>query len=212
MSSPPSTQDASRPPSNVQGALAAETRRERLKRWVASSPRLHAAIIGALALALVVLGVAHLIVVKRVRDAAIDERAAVLQSATQTMAAQTSSLLRLSALPLGWAIRSALLKDDFAAADAYLQRVAQEKHVTGAALVTVDGKVRLAGSRKLEGRPATDVFPGVPLNESAPVVISSEHELRAVIPIMEIDRRLGTFIFSYTAPTVEVAETASGQR
>ena len=191
----------------------ARTWRERFKGWIISSPRLHAVIIGALALALVALAIAHVVEVHSVRDAAADERAALVQSATQTLTDQTSSLLRLSALPLAWAIRGALLKDDVATADAYVQRMVQEKHVKGVALVTADGKVRLAGNRKLEGHPAAEAFPGVLLNEAEPVVVTSDSVLRAVIPIMGIDRRLGTLIFTYAAPSVDaLGTTTSGRR
>ncbi len=198
MGSPPKTPDASP--------------RHRIKHWIASSPKLHAVIIGGLALALVALAVAHLVEINQVRDAAANERAALVQSATQTLADETSSLLRLSALPLAWALRSALLKDDFASADAYVQRMVQEKHVTGIALVTADGKVRLAGSRKLEGHPAVEAFPGVVLNESAPAVSAADRDLRVVVPIMGIDRRLGTLIFGYAAPSADAWGTHSGRR
>jgi hypothetical protein len=166
----------------------------------------------ALALALVAGAVAHLIEVRAVREAAADERAALLQSARKALTDQTSSLLRLSALPLAWAIRGALLQDDFATADAYVQRMVQEKHVTGVALVTADGKVRLAGSRKLEGHLAAEAFPGVALNDAEPVVVTSPNALRAVVPIMGIDRRLGTLIFSYAAPSTDGWGTTSGHR
>jgi len=184
----------------------------RIKRWIVSSPRLHAVIIGALALTLVALAVAHVVELHGVREAAADERAALVQFATQTLTDQTSSLLRLSALPLAWAIRSALLKDDFATADAYVQRMVQERHVMGVALVTADGKVRLAGSRKLEGHPAAEAFPGVVLNEAEPVVVTSDNALRAVVPIMGIDRRLGTLIFSYAAPSADLSGPTTGHR
>ncbi len=148
----------------------------------------------------------------RVRDAAADERAALVQSATQTLTNETSSLLRLSALPLAWAIRSALLKDDFATADAYVQRMVHEKNVTGVALVTTDGKVRLAGSRNLEGHPAAETFPGVALNGSEPAVNSADRDVRVVVPIMGIDRRLGTLIFSYATPSADTLGRTSGRR
>ena len=212
MSSSPPTPDPSLPAPATQNPPQALTWGGRIKHWIVSSSRLHALVVGALALALVVLAVFHMVELHRVREVAADERAALVQSATQTLADQTASLLRLSALPLAWAIRSALLKDDFATADAYVQRMVQEKHVTGVALVTADGKVRLAGSRKLEGHPAAEVFPGVVLNGSEPAVSSTDHDLRVVVPIMGIDRRLGTLIFGYAPPITDAWGTTSGAR
>ena len=214
----PGMSSSARPPDSfpstpaVEHAPEARSWSERFKRWIGSSPRLHAVVIAVLALALVAGAVAHLIELRGVREAAADERSALVQSATKELTDQRSSLLRLSALPLAWAIRGALLKDDFATADAYVQRMVQEKHVTGVALVTADGKVRLAGSRKLEGHPAEEAFPGVALNDAEPVVVTSDNALRAVVPIMGIDRRLGTLIFSYAAPSAEGWGTTSGHR
>ncbi len=213
MTSPPTPPDA--PPSSP-GPTAPNLPKsrswgERIKHWIVSSPKLHAVIIGALALALVGLAIAHLVAIDRVRDAAAQEHAALVESTTQTLNNETSALLRMSALPLAWALRSALLKDDFASADAYVQRMTQEKHVKAVALVTADGKVRLAGNRKLEGHPAAEAFPGVDLNGSAPAVSPVDHNLRVVVPVMGIDRRLGTLIFSYAAaPSPEPSGSTSG--
>ena len=159
--------------------------------------------IGALTLGVIALTVARAVEISRVKQRAAEERAAVLQAATEALATQTSSLLRLSALPLGWAIRSALLKDDLNSVDTYLQRIVQERHVTGAALVGADGKVRLAGNRKLEKLSAEEAFPGLAINGQSPTVTPGEHDLRAVVPVMGYDRRLGTFIFSYARPTAD---------
>lgn len=184
----------------------------RVRRWLQGSSRLHAVVIVALAMGLVAMTAARSIEIGRIERRAIDERGEILRAATETMTAQTSALLRLSALPLGWAIRSAMLKDDMGSVDTYLQRIVQERHVKGAALVGADGKVRLASNRKLENRPAAEVFGGVALNEQSPNVITTEGDLRVVVPVMGYDRRLGTLILSYLAPTAEELEAASARR
>lgn len=211
MASPPAP-DASSSASARNTDSEARSWLHRIRNWIATSAKLHAVVIGILAIALVALVVAHFVIVSGIHRQEANARAAVVRSAAQTLTDETSALLRLSALPLGWAIRSALLKDDFGAADAYVQRIVQEKHVTGVALVTPDGKVRLAGSRKLEGRPAAEAFPGVALNESAPAISSANGQEHVTVPIMAIDRRLGTLIFSYATPTPATWETSSGRR
>ena len=127
---------------------APETRSwsERFKRWIVSSPRLHAVVIAVLALALVAGAVAHLIELRGVREAAADERSALVQSATKELTDREVVPASPERPPARLGDPGALLKDDFATADAYVQRMVQEKHVTGVALVTADGKVRLAGS------------------------------------------------------------------
>lgn len=175
----------------------------RLVRWLQTNPTLHAVVIVALALGLIALAVARTIGISRVKRRAAEERAAVLRAATEALTAQTSALLRLSALPMGWAVRSALLKDDLTSVDTYLQRIVQERHVTGAALVGADGKVRLAGDRKLEKLSAAQAFPGVALDGQSPTLAAGERDLRVVVPVMGYDRRLGVLIFSYARPTAD---------
>ena len=104
---------------------------------------------------------------------------------------------------MGWAVRSALLKDDLTSVDTYLQRIVQERHVTGAALVGADGKVRLAGDRKLEKLSAAQAFPGVALDGQSPTLAAGERDLRVVVSVMGYDRRLGVLIFSYARPTAD---------
>ena len=80
------------------------------------------------------------------------------------------------------------------------------------ALITGDFKVRLAGSRKLEGCPGADAFPEVALNASAPAGVSSDCDLHVVVPIMGIDHRPGTSIISHAASRVDHVGGASGRR
>ncbi len=181
----------------------------RLRVWVNKSTALHAGVIIAMATGLIVLAVVQAVAIARIRLQATHERAALVRRETEILTAQTAALLRLSALPLGWAVRGAMLKDDMGSVDTYLQRIVQEPHVTGAALVGPDGKVRLASNRKLENRPAAELFSGVALNGQSPFVMASEGSARVVVPVMGYDRRLGTLILSYLAPTAEALEVAS---
>lgn len=174
----------------------------RLLRWIKGNPLLHAVVIVVLAIALVALAITHLVEIKRVKDGAAADRAALVERATAALDAKTSALLRLSALPLGWAIRDALLKDDYTSADTYLQRIVQERNVTGAALIGADGKVRLASNQKLETHSAAEAFPGIAINQESPTVVPTTKVLNVVVPVMGYDRKLGTLIFSYARPSM----------
>jgi len=192
----PGATPSAAPPSPTFGAGA------RLLRWIKGSPLLHAVVVVVLAVALVALAITHLVEVARVEDRAAADRAALVEKATSALDAQTSALLRLSALPLGWAIRDALLKDDLTSADTYLQRIVHERNVTGAALIGADGKVRLASNRKLETHSAAEAFPGIAINQESPMVVPTTKALNVVVPIMGYDRKLGTLIFSYARPSM----------
>jgi hypothetical protein len=174
---------------------------ERLGHWIKTRWRLHVVIIGVLVLALAgSLGWAAL-VARRAEGRRAAERASLVRDANDALVAQSSALLRLSALPLGWAIRGALLKNDLSTVDAFLQRMINERHVAGAALIGTDQKVELAGNRKLEKKAAQDVFPGVALDAGEPTVLSTGQDVKVVVPVMGYDRRLGTVILSYALPS-----------
>src|SRR4051812_22058048 len=133
----------------------------RALQWVKTNPTLHAVVIVVLCVALLATAVADIVTRRTVERRASTEREELLHSSTETLAAQTSALLRLTALPLGWACRSALLKDDLTAIDTYLRRMVQEPHVTGVVLAGPDGVITHASDQKLQGRPAQKVFPDV---------------------------------------------------
>lgn len=168
--------------------------------WVKTNPMLHAVVIVALSLAIVVVAVAGMVSRRSEEHRAAAERAELVRTTNATLAAQTSALLRLSALPLGWAFRAALLKDDATAIDTYLRRMVQEPHVTGIVVVGADGKISHASDQKLQGRPAQGLFPDVPLNGQSPTSVTADREVRIVVPLMGYDRRLGTLVLGYALP------------
>lgn len=72
------------------------------------------------------------------------------------------------------------------------------------ALVLTDGTVRLASDKKIEGKPAASVFPGATLAADTPTIQAvADRGLRAVIPIMGLNARLGTLIVDYAPPRPE---------
>lgn len=168
--------------------------------WAKTNPTFHAVIIVVLCLGLVVTAVAGALSRRSEAHRAAADHAALVRSTNATLAAQTAALLRLTALPLGWAFRGALLKDDLTAIDTYLRRIVQEPHVTGVVLVGPDGVITHASDQKLQGRPAQKVFPEVKLDAQSPASVATDQDVKIVVPVMGYDRRLGTLIFSYALP------------
>jgi len=169
-------------------------------RWLKTNPTFHAVVIVALCLGLVVTAVAGLVSRRGDERRAAAERAALIHSTSAALAEQTSALLRLTALPLGWAFRAALLKDDLTAIDTYLRRMVQEPHVTGVVLAGPDGVITHASDQKLQGRPVQKVFPEVKVDAQGPTSVATGQDVKIVVPVMGYDRRLGTLIFSYALP------------
>jgi hypothetical protein len=165
--------------------------------WVKRSAGLHMAVIGLLLLGCLVLAIGWALAVRSASSRLESQRASLVQSGTNAMAVQSAALLKLSALPLAWAMRAALLKEDFQTADTYVQQIIRQPDVTGAALVGPDGRVRLAGNRKLERAAVAEAFPGISIAAEQPAVVTTGADVRVVVPIMGLDRRLGTLILGY---------------
>ena len=196
------------PPQDTPGERSsAGSLRGRIERWIKSSTKLHTVVIVVLAVAVVGFAGARIVAERQAEE----QRIALQEHFQAALAEQASSLLRMSALPLAWAVRSALLKDDLTSIEGYLQRMMQEKHVTGAVLLGGDDKIRLASNGKLNGRSAQETFPEIALGQQSPAVVTTDKEVRVVVPVMGYDRRLGTLILSYSRSGVDPAGSGPAQ-
>lgn len=136
----------------------------------------------------------------QVRRAADSRAERVRLEAEKELAANAGSLLRLSALPLAWAIRDAMLRQQMSDVDDYVTRMVQQPHVRLVLFADPDGTIRIASDRKLQGSAATDVVPDAPIDTSEPAVTDSRGESTVTVPIMGYDRRLGTLVYRYKRP------------
>ena len=192
---------ADQPPLTPEMAPASPpSSRKGIIEWMRASCGLHRALIATLSLSSVVFAVWLAIAVHNAHSRLESQRASLIQSGTVAMGAQSAALLKLSALPLGWAMRAALLKDDFPTVDEYLQHMVREPHVTGAALIGLDGRVRLAANRKLEKTAVAQAFPGISIAAEQPAVVTTGADVHVVVPVMGLDRRLGTLVLGYEVP------------
>jgi hypothetical protein len=112
---------------------------------------------------------------------------------------QAGRLLRLSAVPLAWAVRDKLMQQDYAAIGAYFQELVREPGVRRAVLVLPDGNIKLASDQKLEAVAVSQVFPGLSLEGDAPRVEGVQGEIVVVVPVMGLTTRLGTVVVGYEA-------------
>ena len=187
------------PPQDTPGERSsAGSLRGRIERWIKSSTKLHTVVIVVLAVAVVGFAGARIVAERQAEE----QRIALQEHFQAALAEQASSLLRMSALPLAWAVRSALLKDDLTSIEGYLQR---------AVLLGGDDKIRLASNGKLNGRSAQETFPEIALGQQSPAVVTTDKEVRVVVPVMGYDRRLGTLILSYSRSGVDPAGSGPAQ-
>ena len=116
---------------------------------------------------------------------------------------QAHEMLRLSAVPLSWAVRSEMMRGNTAQIDDYLQRFVKEPNVSRIALV-VDGSIQIATDKKLEDQNASEVFPIEALEvDEATVVDSNSGEVFLAVPVVGLDERLGTLILVYSRANID---------
>jgi hypothetical protein len=126
------------------------------------------------------------------------EREALVVAAKAAASAQAAGFLRMSALPLSWAVRRELQEKDFREIAMYFQQLVGLAGVRRVALVLPDGRIKVASDQKIEGRPAPEVFPDAALENDAPAVRpAGASGLEAVVPIMGLNSRLATLVVDY---------------
>jgi hypothetical protein len=135
--------------------------------------------------------------------AAVEQRAAAdrekLQAHAKSAAvAQAAELLKLSALPLSWAVRHELQEKNYREIGIYFQQLVGLSGVRRIVLLSRDGEIKVATDKKLEGRPASDAFSGATLEADSPAVQPlGTNGLEAIVPIMGLNARLGTLVIDY---------------
>jgi len=132
-----------------------------------------------------------------------EERAGIVEQTRTALVDQTREMLRLSAVPLGWSVRTEMIRENYHQIDDYMQRLVKEPHVNRIALVDYEGSILIATDKKLEGQKADSVFPSSIL-EVGKVTVHDEgtEEVLVAVPILSYDARLGTLVLAYSLASV----------
>ena len=146
---------------------------------------------------LLVLAVAGMYVWKNV--AVNCAKAELTESANRIITEQNSSYLRLVAVPLTWAVRSEMIRDNYDQINQYLNQLVKEKNMKEIVVAKPDGTIVVATNKKLEGTSVTGVFPSSVLQEDKTTVSSLEDgDIMVVSPIMGLSSKQGILILLYT--------------
>jgi len=161
------------------------------------------AILILLALVLGAVMVWSRISVRRLEQTLVTQRADLAEERKRALSVQGREMLRLAALPLGWAVRAEVLKDNLQQVDDYFRRFVREPGVQRMLYVDAKGVVALATDRKLEGQPATGLVASSHLAAVEPVIEETPEGLRLAIPIMAFEARAGMLIVDYALEDLE---------
>lgn len=149
---------------------------------------------------ILVLAVAGMYVWKNV--AVKSAKAQLTESANRVITEQNRSYLRLVAVPLVWAVRSEMIRDNYDQINQYLNQFVKEQNMKVIVIAKPDGIIEVSTNKKLEGTSVTGVFPSSVLQEEKTMVSSLEGgDIMVVSPIMGISAKLGTLILLYTPPS-----------
>ena len=118
-------------------------------------------------------------------------------------------MLRLAARPLGWAVRTEMLRSNLSQVDDYIRQFVREPGVRSLILVGKDGRVLLASDRKLETQGAAQLVSKA-IREAIDVVVEeSGDSTRIGVPIMGFDDRLGVLVVDYAPQTQQDSQTGT---
>jgi hypothetical protein len=148
--------------------------------------------------------------VRRAENRLVEARTTWSEETRRALEGRTIELLRLSALPLGFAVRSAVIEGDLRTVDAYLDRLVAEPRVERVVFADAGGRVVVATDESLVGRSLTDVYPRLEVASDQPDVYLQGDRFHAVVPITGINERLGILVLTY-APEREAPEETAAQ-
>lgn len=129
-------------------------------------------------------------------------RTDLTQRAEQLLGEQNKTYLELVAVPLTWAVRGEMIRDNIDQVNQYLAQFIKEKGMKELVVARPDGKVVAATNKKLEGAAITDSFPAEVLQvDSTTLTTMSNGEIMIVSPVMGLSEKLGIMVLVYKPVT-----------
>jgi hypothetical protein len=162
--------------------------------------------IGALVLLLIVMWIWKGIAVRGVERQVEKERAELAQQRDELeqrlreeSAQRIEETLRLMGVPLGWAIRTEAISDDYDQIEEYAARLIKEPRVERVVFVNSDGNVQMSTDRKLQGEPASSFYGNLASRNDIALQQEESGDYQLMVPILGYNSRLGSLIVTIAA-------------
>lgn len=160
--------------------------------------KLNLYIMGVLGALVVVMFFWKVFAVQGVEKTMRAQQAALVEKSQQVLSGQTRHFLRMTTVPLIWAVRKEMLQDNYGQINEYLTSFVRERNVQQILLVKADGVIAVATDKKIEGSPASSFYPAPTFeNNDIDIVEDKDGHLQVVAPVMGLNARLGTLILIY---------------
>ena len=153
-----------------------------------------------------------LVAVSDVRSEMAARRDSLLADSRQELEERTEELLRLSGVPLAWALRPELIRRNYDQVNAYTSEFVQEPGIERVVLGTPADSILVATDKRLEGRAFTSVLPAELLEIRNPRVERLDGEIRLSVPVLGPTRALGILVVSYRPAGDGPGQTTAGAR
>jgi hypothetical protein len=126
-------------------------------------------------------------------------RTQLTENANRIIAEQNRSYLRLAVVPLVWAVRSEMIRDNYDQINQYLTQFVKEQNMKEIVVAKPDGTIAVTTNKKFEGKPVSDIFPPSVLQETNLTVSTLENgDIMVVSPVMGLSAKMGVLILIYT--------------
>lgn len=114
--------------------------------------------------------------------------------------------LRLTAKTFSWAVRSAIMRENYDQVREYFYDFIKEENIRSVALTDLSGKITLCTDLKFEGKPVSELFPGA-VADAQDVVIAAAGKVRTVsAPILSLNAPLGTLWWSFNSDSLRMSD------
>ena len=130
-----------------------------------------------------------------------DQRTEMAEEQQKALEVQARDMLRLTALPLAWAVRTEMKQGNLSQIDDYFRDFVKEAGIQAIFLIGRENTVVLATNRKLEAQPADLVVSQTIQDAESVLIEKSDSILRLGVPIMSFNEKLGILVVDYEPQT-----------
>lgn len=143
--------------------------------------------------------------VNSVKEEMKAERIHLTAKVNQIVLDKNLELVRLSAIPLSWAVRSEMVKGNHENIDQYFKQLVRANRFRSITLSASDGKIIVATDKSLEGKMVANVYsPTVRDQFETTVKVLPNGEIMAVVPVLGVAGKLGVMVLVYAPETINL--------
>jgi len=136
------------------------------------------------------------------------ERKQLTAKVNQIVLDKSLELVRLSAIPLSWAVRSEMVRENYENIDQYFKQLVRANRFRSITLSAADGKIIVATDKSLEGKMAANVYsPAVQDQFETTVKVLPNGEIMAVVPVLGVAGKLGVMVLVYAPEAINLEAT-----